>query len=490
MEPILAYLFGAASFLPHGYCLLWRPDLVAMHVIGDGLTALAYFLIPGSILWFLHRRRDLEPAHYRMAALFVAFILACALSHLAGLLTLWFPYYGLQGLIKVATALISLTTAAFIWRLMPSLLALPSPRELAVANGRLLAEIAAKEEALAQLEAARNGLEQKVAERTQELTRANQRFELALANSNIVMFQQDPDLHYVWLHNPPEGMIVDEVIGKTDADILPAQSVGPIEELKREAMETGERRERELHVDFSEGARWYDLRVEPLAEGLEKGVICVAIDITPRKQTEEQLKLVMHELAHRVKNIFTVVQSIMNQTARRAKDIGEFTTAFSERLGALSRGHDQLARVQWRSASLHDVVGAVVGPLIDADPAKVSAEGSARLRVNGPAIELDSSQVQNLALAFHELTTNSLKYGALAVEGGWIDLHWWIDQTPDGPVARLEWQEIGGPPVTPPERTGFGRMMVETLLPHSLGGSAQLDFAPDGLVWRLDMPLR
>jgi two-component sensor histidine kinase len=110
--------------------------------------------------------------------------------------------------------------------------------------------------------------------------------------------------------------------------------------------------------------------------------------------------------------------------------------------------------------------------------------------VNGPAIELDSSQVQNLALAFHELTTNSLKYGALAVEGGWIDLHWWIDQTPDGPVARLEWQEIGGPPVTPPERTGFGRMMVETLLPHSLGGSAQLDFAPDGLVWRLDMPLR
>lgn len=486
MEPILDYLFGAASFLPHGYCLLWRPDLVALHVIGDGLTAVAYLLIPGSILWFLHRRRDLEPAHHRMAALFVAFILACALSHLAGLLTLWFPYYGLQGLIKVATALISLTTAAFIWSLMPDLLALPSPRELAVANGRLRAEIAAKEEALAQLEAARNSLEQKVAERTQELTRANQRFELALANSNITMFQQDPDLRYVWMHNPPEGMSAEEVIGRTDAEILPAPSAGAVEALKREAMATGERREREMHVAFPEGSRWYDLRVEPLAEGLEKGVICVAIDITRRKQAEEQLKLVMHELVHRVKNIFSVVQSIMNQTARRAKDVAEFTAAFSDRLTALSRGHDQLAREQWRSASLRDVVNAITAPLVGADP----ATGSNRVRISGPAVALDSSQVQNLALAFHELTTNSLKYGSLSVETGSVAIDWHVEDRADGPLVRLSWREAGGPPVGEPQRKGFGRMMMETLLPHSLGGSAQLDFAPDGLIWRLDMPLR
>jgi PAS domain S-box-containing protein len=484
MEPILTYLFGAASFMPHGYCLLWRPDLVALHVIGDGLTALAYFLIPGSILFFLHKRRDLEPAHYRMAALFVAFILACALSHLIGLVTLWVPYYGLQGLIKVATALVSLTTAIFIWKLMPALLALPSPRELAVANGRLVAEIAAKEEALAQLQSARDQLEQKVVERTQELTRANQRFELALANSAITMFQQDPELRYVWIHNPPEGMDGEAVLGKTDAEILPAQSSGEVIALKREAMDTGERREREMFVAFPEGARWYDLRVEPLAKGLERGVICVAIDITRRKQTEDQLKLVMHELVHRVKNIFAVVQSIMNQTARRSNDITEFTKAFSDRLTALSRGHDQLAKEQWRSASMRDVVNAIVAPLIGADQTRAAE----RFSVNGPDVELDSSQVQNLALAFHELTTNSLKYGALSVETGRVDVRWYFAETAGGPVVRLAWSESGGPQVTPPERKGFGRMMMETLVPHSLGGNAELDFAPGGLVWRLDMP--
>ncbi len=484
MESIFTYLFGAAAFMPHGYCLLWRPDLVALHVAGDGLTALAYFLIPAAILHFLKRRRDLEPAHYRMAALFVAFILACALSHLAGLVTLWFPYYGLQGLIKAATALVSLTTAAFIWSLMPALLALPSPADLATANGQLKAEIGAKEQALAELKAARDELELKVAERTRELERANQRFELALANSGITMFQQDAELRYVWMHNPPERMTVDDVIGKTDAEILPADAAEAVIGLKREAMEAGERREREMLVAFPQGGHWYDLRVEPFAGGRERGVICVAIDITRRKQAEEQLKLVMQELVHRVKNIFTVVQSIMSQTARRSNSISDFTRTFSDRVTALSRGHDQLAKEQWRSASLRDVVNAIVAPLIGDG----GGGASGRILVAGPDVELDSGQVQNLALACHELATNSLKYGALSNEAGTVDVRWRLEEGPKGPVVRLAWTEADGPPVAPPERKGFGRMMLETLVPQSLGGSAHLDFAPGGLAWRLEMP--
>ncbi len=148
VDTILTYLFGAASFIPHGYCLLWRPDLVAMHGLGDGLTALAYLIIPAAIVQFLRQRRDLEREQHVIAALFVAFILACALSHLVGLVTLWQPYYGLQGLIKVATAANSLTTAVLIWGIMPSLLALPSPKDLREANHRLQNEVAAKELAL------------------------------------------------------------------------------------------------------------------------------------------------------------------------------------------------------------------------------------------------------------------------------------------------------------------------------------------------------
>jgi two-component sensor histidine kinase len=251
-------------------------------------------------------------------------------------------------------------------------------------------------------------------------------------------------------------------------------------------MEGGERRESEVMVTYPYGHRWYDLRVEPLAEGLESGVICVAIDITSRKQADEQLKLVMHELVHRVKNVFAVVQGIMNQTARRSKDIAEFTKAFSDRLLALSRGHDQLINEQWRSTSLHDVVNAIIKPLIGDD----LAGGLSRLLVAGPNVKVDSNQVQNLALAFHELTTNSLKYGALSVETGSVDIRWHFDETPNGLVVKLDWTETGGPPVTPPDRTGFGRLMLETLVPQGLSGSATLDFTPTGLIWRLVMPER
>jgi PAS domain S-box-containing protein len=485
MESILTYLFGAAAFLPHGYCLLWRPDLVALHVVGDGLTAVAYLVIPAAILHFLRKRKDLEPAHHRMAALFVAFILACALTHLAGLITLWFPYYGLQGLLKAVTAVVSLTTAAFIWTLMPALLALPSPTELAAANGRLVAEIGAKQAALAELEAARNQLERKVAERTQELMSANQRFELALANSGITMFQQDQDLRYTWMHNPPEGMTAADVLGKTDADILPAAAAEEVITLKSQAMEARERREREMVVAFPDGQRCYDLRVEPLIDGAAPGVICVAIDITRRKQAEEQLKLVMHELVHRVKNVFAVVHSIMTQTARRSTDISDFTKAFSARLTALSRGHDQLVKEQWRSASLRDVVNAIVGALIGE-----GSGGAGRLLAAGPDVELDSSQVQNFALAFHELTTNSLKYGALSVESGTVHVRWVLDGPEGDRILKLTWTEAGGPSVAEPSRKGFGRTMIETLLPQSLGGKGDLEFADAGLIWRLEMAVR
>lgn len=481
MDQLLTYLFGAASFIPHGYCLLWRPDLVALHVGGDGLTALAYFLIPAAIVHFLRRRRDLAAEHRRMAALFVTFILACALSHVAGLVTLWYPFYGLQGLIKAGTALVSLTTAAFIWSLIPALLKLPSPADLARANERLTAEIAAKETALAQLEAARSTLEQKVAERTQDLTRANQRFELALANSGITMFQQDPDLRYVWIHNPPVGLAREDILGKTDAEILPAEAADEVARVKREAIEMGTRREREMVVAFPAGHRWFDLRVEPLATGLERGVICVAIDITHRKQAEEQLKLVMQEMVHRVKNVFAVVQSIMVQTARRSTDMADFTRAVSDRLLALSRGHDQLAKGQWRSALLGDVVSGVIQPLVQEDAAL-------RVVACGPDVELDSNQVQHFALALHELVTNSLKYGALSAEGGRVTVSWRFDERSDARKVALTWSERGGPAVRMPERKGFGRLMVEALVPQGLRGTASLDFRPDGLIWHLEMP--
>ncbi len=484
MEAVLLYLFGAASFIPHGYCLLWRPDLVAMHAFGDAFTALAYLLIPAAIVYFLRRRRsDLHREHFGIAALFAAFIIACAITHFANLLTLWWPLYGLQGLIKVATAVISLATAGVIWHLMPGLLALPSPADLERANEALRAEVQAKNDALLQLGEARASLEAKVAERTIELARLNQRFELALANSSITVFEQDEELRYVWIYNAPEELAEAEIVGRHEVDVLPQPAAAHAAEVKRQAMLSGQRQEAEVLVPMPSGPHWYDLRVEPLAQGLGRGVICVAIDVTAHKKTEEQLRIVMHEMVHRVKNVFAVVNSIMSQTARRAKSIADFTADFSERIMALSRGHDQLVRDQWQSASLRDIAEAVVAPLVGTE------NFHSRVCLEGPDVALDSYQVQNLALAFHELTTNSLKHGALAGLQGAVELAWSFVESASHPTLDLRWQETGGPLVGPPTQQGFGRLMIETLVPRAVSGTASLEFRERGLVWRLSMPL-
>lgn len=129
MFQYLETLFGAAQFVPHAVCLLWRPDLLFMHGASDLLIGIAYLTIPFVILKAMRRRPDLVDVG--VARLFVAFISACALSHLAGLLTLWVPAYGLQGVIKILTAGISLYTAVQLARRLPVFLTLPSREEMA-----------------------------------------------------------------------------------------------------------------------------------------------------------------------------------------------------------------------------------------------------------------------------------------------------------------------------------------------------------------------
>lgn len=179
MGDTLGWLLGAASFVPHGYCLLWRPDLVALHAASDAATALAYFSIPAAILVFCHRRRDLDfPG---LAVLFAAFILGCGLTHVADLLTLWWPIYGAEGLAKAATAIVSLITAVAVWRLLPRALTLPSPVQLRRANEELSAEVARRAAAEVALAATLGSLEAQVAARTAELAEINQRLTAEIA---------------------------------------------------------------------------------------------------------------------------------------------------------------------------------------------------------------------------------------------------------------------------------------------------------------------
>ncbi|WP_165190567.1 sensor histidine kinase [Caulobacter soli] len=122
------WLLNPSGLTPHGFCLSWAPGLVALHAGSDVVIGLAYLSIPLAIAAFVRRRPDIK--YSWVAYLFVAFILACGTTHLMAILTLWVPAYGVEGIIKLVTAILSIATAAILWPLIPKAAALPSAAEL------------------------------------------------------------------------------------------------------------------------------------------------------------------------------------------------------------------------------------------------------------------------------------------------------------------------------------------------------------------------
>ncbi len=145
--------------MPHGHCFLWQPSILWLHVISDAVIALAYYSIPLVLLYFVRNRKDLP--FKNLFYLFGSFILLCGTSHIMGILVIWQPDYALEGLVKAATAIVSIVTAFIAMGLIPQALALRSPQELALLNIELAGAYA--------------DVEHKVEERTAELSRANDR---------------------------------------------------------------------------------------------------------------------------------------------------------------------------------------------------------------------------------------------------------------------------------------------------------------------------
>ena len=141
-------LLTTLLYIPHGHCYLWQTNLVSLQVISDALIALAYFSIPVTLLYFVSQRQDIP--FPKVFFLFGAFIIACGMTHVMGIWTLWFPDYWLSGAIKAVTALVSCYTALVLIPLIPQALALPSPAQLQAANQALESEIYDRKQAEAE----------------------------------------------------------------------------------------------------------------------------------------------------------------------------------------------------------------------------------------------------------------------------------------------------------------------------------------------------
>jgi two-component sensor histidine kinase len=223
--------------------------------------------------------------------------------------------------------------------------------------------------------------------------------------------------------------------------------------------------------------------IEPLQSPLiEANVLTDALSKASHELAErrDHVKFLMKELAHRSKNLLTVVSVLARQTGLSSGSIAEFERRLGERLRGLARSQDELVQQDWKGADLASLIRRQLQPFVDPD--------SGRVQIQGERVVLRPEGVQNIGMAFHELATNASKYGSLSVPNGSVVITWSLTDTEDGRAFNLEWLERGGPTAPNPTREGFGRTITETLVPQSLGGKASSDYFTGGLQWRLTAP--
>jgi len=208
--------------------------------------------------------------------------------------------------------------------------------------------------------------------------------------------------------------------------------------------------------------------------GMVTHVVASGFDISDRKKAEQHREMLVSELSHRVKNSLATVQTIASHSLREASDLESFRETFVGRLMAISKCHDLLVDTSRSQADISQLVRDQVLPY---------AQGGLdqQVSMSGAPMVLGPEAAHTFGLILHELATNAAKYGALSTEQGRVDIKWRRASDPDQHMAEFTWVETGGPPVEPPTRRGFGSVLIEQSLSHSLGGQSKIEYRPEGL---------
>ncbi|KAB0265152.1 histidine kinase [Microvirga brassicacearum] len=239
-------------------------------------------------------------------------------------------------------------------------------------------------------------------------------------------------------------------------------------------------------IDFrilvNEEVRWVSARGQGNDSGIVNRIMFgIFLDVTGRKQAEEGNELLAGEMSHRVKNLLTIATALTLRTSRSAKTAEDMANDLINRLSSLGRAHDlvrPLPGTEGKAALLGDLLSVLLAPYDDL------GAFTGRVRVSVPRMGVGDSAATTIALVVHELATNSLKYGALSVETGTLD----VSCTFDGSDVVLAWTERGGPPVSEPTGpAGFGSRLVNRSIAGQLAGSLAYDWSAEGLVVTLRM---
>lgn len=313
-----------------------------------------------------------------------------------------------------------------------------------------------------------------------ELLQSNGRFETLANNIAPLCWMANPDGHLFWYSQrwyDFTGTTFEQMDGWGWEMVQHSDHLDRVKSGWVATLQSGEEWEDTFPLRSKDGEwRWFLSRAKPIRD--EDGQIIrwfgTNTDITDQRDQAEQIRLLLMEVNHRSKNMLSTIQALL----RRSIDGNDaFVASFSERIRSMAAHQDMLVKRQWREVPLGELVEGQLGLVSDAP---------GTLTVNVPPVSLSPRAAEVIGMALHELATNSLKYGALSVKGGQVAV---TGEVTDETALTLTWSESGGPKVSPPTRKGFGNTLINDVPQRFFGGEAGIDFAPEGITWRLVAPL-
>lgn len=362
----------------------------------------------------------------------------------------------------------------------------PVVPELLRAKVRVFAELYRKTR---QLEKLNQELERRVAERTAEVESSATRLResergrsIALAAGQMGSWQWEIEtgdcvcdagqFRILGLEPSNQPLSIDDI-----RKLLPPDEFTRIEQLIAE--HAGEQTfQTEIRVIRPNGETRYctcTAAITTGAKGDAAFVNVVMLDVTDRRLAEARQLLLAREVDHRARNALAVVQAIVRLT--RASTQETYIAAVEGRIHALAQAHTLLSETRWQGAHIERIVGEEMAPYRGAN--------NSRVKIAGPAMFLPPEKAQNLALALHELATNSAKYGALSAARGIVEVSW---KAQSG-MVNLHWEESGGPATSQPTSQGFGTKIMNASIKHQLGGNVAWDWRTSGLHCTLQIPM-
>ncbi|MHA6691070.1 sensor histidine kinase [Devosia sp. A449] len=299
-----------------------------------------------------------------------------------------------------------------------------------------------------------------------------------LRQRDVGILHLDDERRFDLVENPPPSWPKYDFIGKRAAEVLPPDIAAELTAAAERSRASGA--EQSVNFDMGTGLRrrYFEARLLPD----DNGVTIIVTDMTNERSRDLAVASLLREVSHRSKNLLAIVQSVAMQTAHHSDDIQDFLDKFRGRLHALSSTQDLVTESDWRGTYLRSLVSS-----------QLSRVGSAALinvRVTGADPLLGPNASLHIGLAIHELGANAVMHGALAdgKEG-----HIWIDarvvEHADRPSELvIEWQETGIDTERIRNEPRFGTLVLERIVPLSVGGSAEFHIAPDGVHYRLVVP--